>query len=132
MSIGGYENSLLESVGAPARLEWSMGMGVKGSYDNRILRPGGESSWRKQPNNVELQHRKMFVPFGTPLPLQNEEMYQYPPNNPMFIFSNNVASLDCCPSTYSTDGGCICSTKKQRKYIGERRGNNKSYPSDSF
>ena len=48
------------------------------------------------------------------------------PNSPqrLFMFANNKASLNCCPSTYSTDRGCVCSTEKQDKYIRRRGFNN--------
>ena len=32
----------------------------------------------------------------------------------MFMWSNNVSSPLCCPSTISTSTGCLCTTKKQR------------------
>jgi len=48
------------------------------------------------------------------------------PNSPqrLFMFANNKASLNCCPSTYSTDRGCVCSTEKQDNYIRRRGFNN--------
>jgi hypothetical protein len=48
------------------------------------------------------------------------------PNSPqrLFMFANNKASLNCCPSTYSTDRGCVCSTEKQDKFIRRRGFNN--------
>ena len=38
---------------------------------------------------------------------------------------NNESSLNCCPSTFSTDNGCVCVTPKQQKFI-KTRGFNKS------
>jgi hypothetical protein len=46
----------------------------------------------------------------------------------MFYFANNLVSMDCCPSTYTTDRGCVCTTEQQRRFIGEQRGNNKNFP----
>ena len=43
----------------------------------------------------------------------------------MFIFAYNKCSPECCPSTYSCDKGCVCTTKQQRKFINTR-GNNRS------
>ena len=40
--------------------------------------------------------------------------------NRLFMFSNNISSLDCCPSTYSTDQGCVCTTDEQRNFIMSR------------
>ena len=38
----------------------------------------------------------------------------------MFMFSYNKCSPECCPSTYSCDRGCICTTEQQRKFINTR------------
>ena len=38
----------------------------------------------------------------------------------MFMFAHNKCSPDCCPSTYTCDRGCICTTKKQRDYLASR------------
>ena len=43
----------------------------------------------------------------------------------MFMFSYNQSKPECCPSTYSTSTGCVCTTKKQRDFI-IKRGNNKT------
>lgn len=43
----------------------------------------------------------------------------------LFMFANNKASLECCPSTYSTSTGCICTSKEQRNLIN-KRGNNRT------
>lgn len=45
----------------------------------------------------------------------------------LFMFANNSSSLNCCPSTYSTSTGCVCTTEKQRDYVN-RRGHNRSGP----
>ena len=48
------------------------------------------------------------------------------PNSPqrLFMFANNTASLNCCPSTFSTDRGCVCTTEKQDDLIRRRGFNN--------
>ena len=38
----------------------------------------------------------------------------------MFMFSNNKSSPDCCPSTFSTSTGCVCTTKAQRDFVKDR------------
>ena len=43
----------------------------------------------------------------------------------MFMFAHNKSSLACCPSTFSDDRGCICTTDQQRNLI-QRRGGNKT------
>ena len=42
----------------------------------------------------------------------------------LFMFANNAASPSCCPSTFSTSTGCVCSTDKQDEYIKRRGFNN--------
>ena len=42
----------------------------------------------------------------------------------LFMFANNAASPNCCPSTFSTSTGCVCSTDKQDDYIRRRGFNN--------
>ena len=42
----------------------------------------------------------------------------------LFMFANNAASPNCCPSTFSTSTGCVCSTEKQDDYIRRRGFNN--------
>lgn len=42
------------------------------------------------------------------------------------MFAYNNVSPYCCPSTYSTDRGCVCMTPQQYKYINTR-GYQKSY-----
>jgi hypothetical protein len=125
-------NLYLLSINSPANVDYNMGTGVWGSYDGKVLTPGGASSWRKQPNNVPLLKGRFYVPQGTPLPLKNEEVYTELPTDSMFVFSRNISSPACCPSTFSTSNGCVCTTPQQRDLIGVRRGNNKNYPDDSF
>lgn len=43
------------------------------------------------------------------------------------IFSNNVQSPLCCPSTYSGSGGCVCATPQQMKHLNARGGNRTPY-----
>jgi len=77
--------------------------------------------------------RQIFVPQGTPFPLKHEEKVNnyIITNGPsidgsknapksMFVYSQNKFSLKCCPSTYSSDKGCVCSSKKQNNFISQR------------
>jgi hypothetical protein len=65
---------------------------------------------------------------GHQVPLLSESQPALMPNDSMFYFANNMVSMACCPSTYTTDKGCVCTTEQQRKFIGEQRGNNKNFP----
>ena len=49
--------------------------------------------------------------------------------NEMFIFAKNKASPSCCPSTYSSDMGCVCVNDQQYDYLSQR-GGNKTSPGD--
>ena len=111
-----------------ASLNYNIGNGIDISYSNKILYPGGKSNWRHKPNNMRFVNNKMFVPQGNQLPLASESKYVLPVNNSMFYFNKNKVSMACCPSTYTTDMGCVCTTPLQRSFIGQRRGNNKNYP----
>lgn len=126
------DNSYLLSVDTPAPVAWNMGQGVHGSYAGMRLKPDCQSDWRKCPseNGTYPVGTKLFVPQGTPLPLKSEEVYQAPPKDSMFYFAYNKSSPACCPATYSTDGGCVCTNKHQRDFIGMYRGGNRSLPAD--
>lgn len=43
------------------------------------------------------------------------------------MFGYNKMSPECCPNTYSGEGGCVCETETQRKLISSR-GMNKTHP----
>ena len=122
------DNSLFFTINKPADTKFQIGEGVQGSYDGKILKPGGVSDWRHMPNENKLDSASQFVAQGHQLPLLSEAQPALLPNDSMFVFANNMVSLDCCPSTYTTDRGCVCTTEQQRKLIGEQRGNNKNFP----
>jgi hypothetical protein len=44
------------------------------------------------------------------------------PDN-MFLFKNNQCKPECCGSSFSCDGGCVCTTPDQRNFINARGGN---------
>ena len=105
-----------------------------GEYSNLVLKPKGCSDWRKPPAYNKLLKGNIFTPFGTQVPLKNnytKSINDGPPidgnsednRKDLFMFAYNKSSPDCCPSTYSTSTGCICTTKNQRDYINQR-GNN--------
>jgi len=116
----------------PSPVMFNMGKGVMGSYDNLRLKNPGIDSWRHPPSNPPIKSNKLWVPQGTPLPLKNEMIYSDIPEDSMFMFARSYSSPECCPSTFSTDRGCVCTTPEQRKYVGQNRGNNKTYGNYSF
>lgn len=38
----------------------------------------------------------------------------------LFMFAHNRCHPGCCPGTYSCSSGCVCTTKDQRNFIGNR------------
>jgi len=113
----------------PAPLNYRISTG-----SDRKLTNCPESTWRHSPSNLSLVNKNNFVAQGSQLPLHptNTEQVSDGPtvdgtkNTPknMFMFANNQCNPKCCPSTYSCDGGCICTTKQQRQFIASRGKNN--------
>lgn len=112
----------------PAPVGYNMGRGILGSYDNLVLY-NKDCGWKKPPCNVPLQ-KDPVVYQGTPLPLKNEVVTMPLPKDSMFLFQKNQAHPDCCPSSFSTSTGCICTTEQQRNLLGTTSGNNANYPSN--
>jgi hypothetical protein len=106
------------------------------TFDGRKLQHTESGcGWRHPPCNVPLLKRvDVTTPVGDDIQLTDDPAsYSFPTvdgdkNSPqkMFMLAHNQISPKCCPSTYSTDRGCVCLTKKQRDYISSR-GGNKSY-----
>ncbi len=129
-SVKGFTNSETYNYASP--VNYNMGNGVLGSYDNLSLRTQCKGGWYHGPCNPPVKSNLQYVPQGTPLPLANERIYSEIPKDSMFIFSKSYASPECCPSTFSTDRGCICTSDQLRAFVGEQRGGNKSYENYNF
>ena len=105
------------------------------SFDGLCINTGNEDSWRKSPDNLPLIDDSDLYTFqGHNNPLKNiipDYTSLYGPSidgdenspNKLFMFSNNLSSPACCPSTFTTSTGCICTSKKQRDFVISR-GNN--------
>ena len=130
-NINNVSGRMATSNSDPAPIQYNMGTGVLGSYDNLKLRTKCKDSWKSPPCDPPLKSNKMFLPQGTPLPLKNEMIYSELPKDSMFMFARNPSSLECS-SQYTTDRGPVCTTYEQRKYVGEQRGLNKTYGNYSF
>ena len=63
--------------------------------------------------------------------LGNIETMQNLNQNPdkLTMFDDSKFKPECCPSIYSSDNGCVCTTANQRKFFS-KRGNNKTSPSE--
>ena len=101
-------------------------------YDGVCLKTGNSDNWMKSPDNSALiPNDKLYTYLANQIPLKtglsDQTVLKGPPidgkkGSPekMFMWANNVSSPLCCPSTYSTSTGCICSTKGQRDFIAGR------------
>lgn len=114
------------SVDGPAPLNYNIGSGVYGSYSDIHFKNKKPCGWRHAPCNVPLL-KKPLIYQGTPLPLKNEMVYMPLPKDSMFVFQKNQARPECCPSTYSTSTGCVCTTSQQRKFVSITNGNNSNW-----
>jgi hypothetical protein len=78
-----------------------------GAFDGVTLPTGNNvSTWRYTAPNEEL--------LGAPFTVGDDSL---------FIFKNNQCKPECCGSSFSCSGGCVCSTPDQRAYINGRGGN---------
>ena len=103
-----------------------------GAYDGLCLQTGNKESWMKNPYNVSLvPNDSLFTYLGSQGPIKpvfsDTSSFMGPPvdgdpESPkkMFMFANNRTSPDCCPGTFSTSTGCVCTTDKQRDFIASR------------
>jgi hypothetical protein len=106
----GFQNYKLGGAGAGKSYE-SMG-----EYDNILKNPGnGVSAWRATAPNE---------------PMAGPEFAGPGPDN-LFIFKNNQCKPECCGSSFSCSGGCVCTTPAQRDMINSRGGNRTS-PEDGI
>ena len=85
-----------------AALDYSMGKGVKNSWD----KPNTDMS-----RNI---NQGLEGNVGGPVPL---------PEGELFMWRENKSDPNCCPGIYSTSTGCICSSPEQMNYLNERGGN---------
>ena len=81
----------------------------------------GNMKHELKPSTHELVKKTAAV-YGHTLP---DKEYTDAPlaedEEPLFMFGKNKCSPDCCPSTYTCSGGCVCTTEEQRKQIQGRR-----------
>ena len=102
-----------------------------GPYDGLVLTTGDPKSKYLKLNDVSLASKKdMCVYQGSELPLEcNKTMFSgmgpsvtgvEDGDQNMFMLYRNKSSPECCPSTFSTSTGCVCTTQDQRDYIARR------------
>lgn len=113
-----------------------------GPYDGLCLKTGNDEYWMKSPDETTLlPNDKLYTYLSSQGPikmrLSDQSALIGPPidgvkgsDEKMFMLANNVTSPLCCPSTYSTSTGCLCTTKNQRDYVASRGRLSKSPQND--
>ena len=103
-----------------------------GPYDGICLKTGNQDYWMKSPDNTELvPNDALYSYLGSQGPvkmrLSDQAALIGPPVDGVkgsaekkFMFANNKSSLACCPSTFSTSTGCVCTTENQRDFVAAR------------
>uniref|UniRef100_A0A6C0IBQ0 Uncharacterized protein n=1 Tax=viral metagenome TaxID=1070528 RepID=A0A6C0IBQ0_9ZZZZ len=106
----GFANYFMENAGGAKDAYKSMG-----AFDGVKLNPAnGVSAWRNTaPNEALMNGAKDFAPG---------------PDN-LFMFKDNQCKPECCGSSFSCGGGCVCTTPQQRQFIASR-GGNRTAPDD--
>jgi len=110
-------------------------MNLMSNYDALCLSTGNSDSWRKSPADIKLNSSNGLYTFqgstGPVKPVFSDNSGLHGPpvdgqdnsDKSMFMLGYNKTSPECCPSTFSTSTGCVCSTHNQREYV-KNRGNN--------
>ena len=106
------------------------------AYDGLCLNTGNKEFWSHSPNNVPLiNDNSLYTVMGystSEKPVKSDSSSLSGPTldgtdetpQKMFMLANNVASPNCCPSTFSTSTGCVCTTDNQRDFVASRGFNN--------
>ena len=136
INTGNVGKSPLDERGGGMMGPKTQAPGSQMPYDGLCLKTGNQEYWMKSPDNTALlPNDTLYTYLGSAGPLKMKISDQAallgPPidgvdGSPekMFMLANNRSSLSCCPSTFSTSTGCICTTENQRDYVAGRGGNN--------
>lgn len=107
---------------------------VMGPYDGLCFNTGNQQYWMKSPDEISLiPNDALFTYLSSqgpqkPVFTDNSALTGTPIDGKegspkkMFMFANNRSSPNCCPSTFSTSTGCVCTTKAQRDFVSGRGG----------
>ena len=113
--------------------------------DGMVLEKKNEWRIMPKPDSVPLMSKREFIPQGHDVPLKpfisrEENLDNVKPpfvdgregsKRSMVMFDSNAVSLNCCPSTWSTDRGCVCFSDEQRDFVN-KRGGNRTYSGDQI
>ena len=126
-NCGGKMLTASDSIVKNPMVSWE---GVR--YKTTQEEPDRKHQWRRPPSNVPLvKDTYITSPVGEDILLTDDLVSAYYPSvdgqdgspQRMFMFANNQARPECCPATYSTSTGCVCTTEQQRDLIAGRGGN---------
>ena len=102
---------------------------LKEGYTNYSGSPGGA----KAAYQAIGPYDGVRLPTGNPVSdwrytKPNEPMNGYFPKfevgpDNLFMFKDNQCKPECCGASFACDGGCVCTSPEQRKFINERGGN---------
>ena len=107
---------------------------MMGPYDGLCLQTGNNQHWMKSPDETALvPNDALFTYLSSQGPTKpvftDNSSLNGPPvdghpdsEKKLFMLANNRTSPNCCPSTFSTSTGCVCTTKNQRDFIASRGG----------
>jgi hypothetical protein len=107
---------------------------MMGPYDGLCLQTGNKQAWMKTPDETALvPNDALFTYLSSQGPtkpvftdnssLNGPSVDGHPDSDKkMFMLANNRTSPNCCPSTFSTSTGCVCTTKNQRDFVASRGG----------
>ena len=107
---------------------------MMGPYDGLCLQTGNKQAWMKTPDETALvPNDALFTYLSSQGPTKpvftDNSALTGPPvdghpesDKKMFMLANNRTSPNCCPSTFSTSTGCVCTTKNQRDFVASRGG----------
>ena len=125
-------NNKVDGGGAKAGLQGKAKILNMGPYDGICLKTGNPEYWMKSPDESALvPNDGLYIYLSSQGPIKMKLSDQAALNGPpvdgvkgspekMFMLANNVTSPQCCPSTFSTSTGCLCTTKNQRDFIAAR------------
>lgn len=90
--------------------------GVPSSIDQQLNLPTDRKPWPIRTGSEFGQPNHTY--YGHGIPLQHEDIQPGKIWNPLLTYHNlNLkCSPDCCPSPYSCDKGCVCTTLQDLNY----------------
>jgi hypothetical protein len=109
--------------------------GVKEAFSSYFLENGAGSGDKYQPmgayDGVQLPTGNKVSSWRYTAPDEKLLGAEFEPGpDSLFMFKNNQCKPECCGSSFSCGGGCVCTTPNQRQYIASR-GGNRTKPEDS-